>query len=113
QIQQLYLQTLTSGGYRELLAQSGQDGLGLAQKKSVQLILLDIMLGGQLNGFDVLEQLKRHPHTTQIPVIMLTNLDSEASVAKEIGAAEYLVKSKVAPPELLEVIKKNIRGDQS
>lgn len=108
ELQELYRQTLVGAGFRVEQAKTGHDGLVKA-KLGVDLILLDIMLGGASNGFDVLEQLKRHPHVQHIPVIVLTNLDSEKAVAQKIGAAEYLVKAHIQPPDLVSIIQKHLQ----
>src|SRR3990167_6266002 len=71
-------------------ATTGQEGLTLVGSEKPDVILLDIMLPGGMNGFDVLEQLESNPLTRNIPVIVLTNLDSEEKVAKSIGATDYL-----------------------
>lgn len=83
---------------------SGQKGLALAKTEKPDLILLDIMLPGGINGFDVLEKLKADPFTKQIPVIILTNLDSEEKVAKSIGARNYLIKSDTSKDEIVKLI---------
>ena len=57
-------------------ATTGQEGLTLVQSEKPDLILLDIMPPGGMNGFDVLEKLEADPSSKQIPVIVLTNLDS-------------------------------------
>ncbi len=73
------------------------------------IILLDIILPGAQNGFDLLEELKSQDATKKIPVIVLTNLDSEKEVSRKIGANEYLIKSDVTLEEIklkvLEYIK--------
>lgn len=84
-------------------AATGQEGLALVQNKKPDLILLDIMLPGGLNGFDVLEQLKKNPATAKIPVIVMTNLDSEAKVAREIGAMGYLVKANTTKNQVVKL----------
>jgi len=61
-----------------------------------------------MNGFDVLEDMKRNPNSQAIPVIMLTNLDSEEKVAKEVGADEYLVKADHSIDEIVERIQKRV-----
>ncbi len=82
---------------------TGQEGLNLVHSENPDLILLDIMLPGGMNGFDVLEQLKRNPATKQIPVIILTNLDSEEKVAKAAGTAAYLVKASTTKDEIVKL----------
>jgi CheY-like chemotaxis protein len=61
------------------------------------------MLPGGMNGFDVLEQLQKDPNVKSIPVIILTNLDSEEVTAKKIGSVEYIVKTNMT---LDDVVKK-------
>jgi PAS domain S-box-containing protein len=77
-------------GYQVLLAASGRDALWLAKEERPQLITLDMMLP-DIDGFSVLEQLKRHPSTASIPVIIVSVLsDTERGYA--LGAVDYIVK---------------------
>lgn len=85
-------------------AATGQQGLQMVQSEKPDVILLDIMLPGGMNGFDVLEQLKKNPVTQQIPVIVLTNLDSEEKVAKTIGASGYIVKANTTKDEIVKKV---------
>jgi DNA-binding response OmpR family regulator len=84
-------------------AATGQEGLALVQSEKPDLIILDIMLPGGMNGFDVLEQLKRNPTTQKVPVVVSTNLDSEEKVAKEIGACDYIVKANTTEDEVVKL----------
>ncbi|MBN1137431.1 MAG: GAF domain-containing protein [Anaerolineae bacterium] len=77
-------------GYNVLLAGSGQDALWLAREEQPQLITLDIMLP-DLDGFVVLEQLKDHPVTAPIPVIIVSML-GEVDKGYALGAVDYVVK---------------------
>ena len=90
-------------------ATTGQEGLTLVSSEKPDVILLDIMLPGGMNGFDVLEQLKRNPVTADIPVIALTNLDSEEKVAKTIGAADYLVKANTTKNQIVKLVMDRLR----
>jgi DNA-binding response OmpR family regulator len=100
-LQRMYQKRLQSEGYEVIQARDGKTGLSLAKSDQPDLILLDIMLPGGLNGFDVLEQLKRDQKTKDIAVLVLTNLDSEEKVAKEIGASGYLVKVNTKPDQVI------------
>lgn len=76
-----------------LLADSGEQGLILAQEYIPDLIVCDIMLTG-IDGFSVLKQLKCHELTSHIPVILLTarsDLDSRL-YGLNLQADEYLSK---------------------
>lgn len=100
-LQAMYQKQLQSAGHQVIRAGDGKTGLELAQSNHPDLILLDIMLPGGLNGFDVLERLKQDQKTKAIAVLMLTNLESEEKVAKDIGASGYLVKLKSKPADVL------------
>ena len=74
-------------------AENGQIALQLAKDKEPDVILLDIMMP-EMDGFQVLEQLKLHPQLKNIPVLMLTAKTGTESVVKalEMGANDYLKK---------------------
>ena len=88
---------------------TGREGIILAQTEIPDLILLDIMLPGGMNGFDVLEQLKRNIATKKIPVIVLTNLDSEEKSAKIIGALDYLIKANTSKDEIVKLVMDQLK----
>ncbi len=104
-VQKIYVEKLKLEGLDAITTGSGKEGLFYAKEKKPDLILLDIMLGGNFNGFDVLESLKKDLSLKDIPVLVLTNLDSEEKVAKEIGAVEYLVKANTGIETLVSKIK--------
>ena len=99
----IYNEMFSSDEVEVVGAKSGQEGLGMISSEKPDLIMLDIMLPGGMNGFDVLEQLESNPSTKTIPVIVLTNLDSEEKVAKTIGACDYIVKSDTTKDELVRI----------
>jgi two-component system OmpR family response regulator len=70
----------------------------LSVKPHPDAILLDILLP-DVNGFAILERLRRHPDLAGVPVVMLTSLSDPADVAKglALGATGYL--SKPARPQ--------------
>ncbi len=109
--------TSLSSAYREMFSKqnvtvivstTGQEGLRLVVSEKPDIILLDIMLPGGMNGFDVLEQLKKNPLTGKIPVIVLTNLDTEEKVARTIGASDYLVKANTTKDEIVKLVMERL-----
>ena len=92
---------LSQQGYEVLSALNGEIGLKLAQSKKPDLILLDLILP-KIHGFDVLKKIKDNPETREIPVIVLTNLESIEDIKKamELGATTYLVKANYSLEEL-------------
>jgi len=80
-------------GYRALSAESGEEGLRLAETQQPDLILLDIMMP-KMKGRDVCAHLKADPKTARIPVIFLTalGLADHIQAGMGLGAEDYLVK---------------------
>lgn len=105
----MYATKLKLEGFKVLLAASGEKGLVLAKKEAPDLILLDIVLPG-IDGFAVLQELKKAEGTKKIPVIMLTNLSESNDVEKglSLGAVDYLIKAHFMPQEVIEKIKRYV-----
>jgi len=103
-LQKLVGSFLEKEGYEVISALDGEAGLKLVRKMKPDLILLDLILPRK-DGFAVLEEVKKDETTKDIPVIILTNLESSGDVEKalSLGATTYLVKANY---ELEEVIKK-------
>ena len=102
-IQKIYSEKLKNNDFDVILASDASLGFTIAKDENPSLILLDIMLPGKMNGFELLEILKKDENLKKIPVIVLTNLDSEKEGALKIGANDYLIKATL---ELSELVKK-------
>ncbi len=74
-------------------AATGGDALRLVRDSNIDLILLDLGLP-DMNGFELLQQLKQAPETQSIPVIVLTAWNSTKDKLRgfELGATDYLTK---------------------
>ena len=92
-IRDLLTFNLQREGYAVMEAADGASGLELAQSRRPSLVLLDIMLPG-MDGLAVCRELRKHPSTESIPVIMLTARgdDVDRIVGFELGADDYVVK---------------------
>lgn len=100
-------QGLTEAGFVTDLARDGWDGLEMAKANPYDLLILDVMLPG-LNGWQVLEGLRRAGLDT--PVLFLTARDQVEDRVKglELGADDYLVKP-FAFAELLARVRTLLR----
>jgi two-component system alkaline phosphatase synthesis response regulator PhoP len=108
-LQELYKSKLADEGFEVVVTSDGRGGLDLIKSQKFDLILLDIMLPGGINGFDVLENIKKDKAFSKIPVIVLTNLEGEEKTAREIGAVDYFTKTKVSPNEIIGKIKEILK----
>ncbi len=84
---------ITKLGYRPSLAENGRQALEKLQGEPFDLVLLDVQMP-EMDGYQVLEQLKADPRLRDIPVIMISAVDELESVVKciELGAQDYLPK---------------------
>lgn len=108
-LQKTMVAFLTSEQYEIMSAYDGEEGLAVARSKQPDLILLDLVLPKK-NGFEVLSDLKMDPVTSNIPVIVFTNLEGTKDVEKaiELGATTYLVKANYSLEEVIQKIKTSL-----
>jgi len=85
---------LRERGFRITEASSGELALKLLRQRSFDLVVLDAMMPG-LDGFDTCRTLRRMPGFENMPVLMLTGLDDDASITKayNAGATDFFVKA--------------------
>ena len=97
----VYKQELEKGGHTVTIISDKDAVAGISQQKP-DLILLDILMPN-INGLDILRELKVDPVASGIPVILLTNVAEDASIARglELGAYGYLLKSETTPDQIL------------
>jgi phosphoserine phosphatase RsbU/P len=87
-------QRLKRLGYANIaFATNGREALEALRARPFDLVLLDVMMP-EMNGYEVLEQLKADERLRHLPVIMISALDQVESVIRcvELGAEDYLQK---------------------
>jgi len=97
-IARMYRFKLEHDGYRIHLAMTGEAALALAFRSHADLVLLDMGLPA-LDGLQVLAALRADARTFSLPVVILSNYDDPELIerALQLGAIDYLVKSKATP----------------
>lgn len=84
---------LTKQGFQVEIAVNGLQALEMVRSKNFDLVLLDIIMP-EMDGYQVLAEMKADPKLCRIPVIMISALDEIAGVVRciEMGAEDYLQK---------------------
>ena len=97
---------LERAGYEVVTANDGKEALQKVEDENPDLVVLDVMMP-YMDGFEVLQNLRRNPSTRDIPVIMLTAKAQDADVFKgwQSGVDCYLTKP-FNPMELLSFVKR-------
>ena len=100
---------LRAEGFDVLLAEDGHDGLEIARRDGIDLIILDVMLP-RLNGLEVLRTLRREGLET--PVLMLSARGAEIDkvMGLELGAEDYVTKP-FGVAELMARVRAVLRRD--
>lgn len=93
QVRENIIEILEAEGYEMFQAENGAIGVDVARKKQPDLIICDIMMP-QMDGFMVLEELRRNILTVNIPFIFLTAKDTRDDLRKgmQMGADDYISK---------------------
>ncbi len=110
--QKLLREVLERNGFVARAVSDGRQVLAVAERERPGLILLDLKMPG-LDGYSVLEQLKRNPNTADIPVIVMTASIAEDKVKREralaLGATKFMTKP-FSIPELVEEVRKTLEA---
>jgi len=87
-------------------ANDGESGLNMARAVSPHVMLLDVMMPGLLDGYQVCTRIKQDPAMKHIKVIMLTarGQASDLEAGQAAGADAYLVKP-FSPLELIDRVE--------
>lgn len=77
-----------------LEAASGEQAIEVAKVESPDLIIMDLMMPGGMDGFQAIEKLREDPETSRCSIMVLTAKDqrSERQRAFDVGADDYLAK---------------------
>jgi DNA-binding response OmpR family regulator len=87
----LIAQVLLEEGYDVLTSSDGSAALSVASERLPKLILLDLMMP-QMNGWQVVGELKASSRTRAIPILLLSARRDVAKTASELGVTAYLEK---------------------
>ena len=102
----LLKQRLEKEAFKVALARDGEEALRALREKTLDLVLLDIILP-KISGFELMETMKTDPQLERVPVMIISNLGQDTDIQKgqSLGAVEYFVKAKISIEELVEQVK--------
>jgi two-component system cell cycle response regulator len=85
--------SLQQEGHGFAVAENGRQAMEMLRAEPFDVVLLDIIMP-EMDGYQVLEEMKRDPRLREIPVIMISALDEMDSIVRciEMGATDYLAK---------------------
>ncbi len=97
---------LESQGYRVRVAVDGMQALEQIRAEMPDLVISDVMMP-RMTGFELLAEIKADSGTKNIPVILVTSLESREEQARglELGADAYIVKHRFDQRELMQIVR--------
>lgn len=106
-LQDLLKKKLKKEGYDVFAVDDGEEGLKVIGNYMPDLLLLDIMMP-KVDGFEVLEKIKKDKILSSIPVIIISNSGQIVEIKRAIslGIVDYIVKVEFDPAEVIEKVKK-------
>jgi len=109
----LVTQVLEQQGYEIETARDGTEGLELVEKRKFDLIISDVMMPN-LDGYAFCREIRENPQTAQIPIILLTALDTVEEKIRgfEAGADDHIPKPYDAQELLARVLVQLRRTEQ-
>ncbi|OPY89598.1 MAG: Gliding motility regulatory protein [Syntrophus sp. PtaU1.Bin208] len=98
---------LEFAGYRVLTAVDGIDALTVLRTEPFDLVISDVEMP-RMNGFDLTARIRADKKLADLPVILVTALESREDKERgiDVGANAYIVKSRFDQSNLLDVIKR-------
>ncbi len=106
---------LQTKNYKVRSAFNGKEGYGKIEKKIPDLILLDVMMATDTEGFDLAYKLKENPKYRGIPIIMITSFtqkmaeegpESFQHILGEAWPVSSFLEKPVDPEVLLSMVEK-------
>lgn len=113
-IRDLFKRQLDLSGFTTDAFGNGNDGLSALTKNAYDLVLLDIMLP-DINGLQILQNIRQNPATKSVAVVLLTNLGQDSVIKQgfELGADGYLVKAAYTPDQIVQEVKNIMKKKQT
>lgn len=112
-LQEMYSEKFGMEGFEVEKASTGKEGLSKLKKNTPDIILLDILMP-DMNGLEMLKEMKKTRDYRDIPVILLTNLgeskiDMDQELSFALGIKDYLIKTKHTPEDVVKRTKQILK----
>jgi len=109
-IAEMYEMKLLDAGFAVDIAKNGAWGLKMAKKTEYDIIVMDMMMPA-MNGYEMLDGIKKNSKNHKTLVVVLSNSaqDGDIKKAMKLGATSYLLKSTITPAKLVKELGKLVK----
>lgn len=104
----MYRDKFVHEGMEVETASEGKEGITKMREWAPDVVLLDLLMPG-VSGYDVLKLAKGDPTLSKIPILVLTNIFSDAEdMIKNWGATHFILKVNTPPDDIVHKVKQVI-----
>ena len=109
-ISQMYRFKFEADGFEVETAENGKLGLELCQSMQPDIILLDLMMP-EMNGDEMLAELRKTSWGKNIKVVILTNKGEQEipPAVKTLGVSAVILKADMTPRQVAELVQKKLK----
>lgn len=113
EIRKLVCMTMDYDGFEVHEADNGDSGLRMIKALKPGVVLLDVMMPGQLDGYQVCQRVRADAEIAATPIVLLTARGQQADIemGERVGCNAYLTKP-FSPLQLIETVER-LAGSQS
>lgn len=107
EIRKLVCMTMDYDSFEVHEADNGESGLRMIKALKPGVVLLDVMMPGQLDGYQVCQQVRADPEIAMTPIVLLTARGQQADIemGERVGCSAYLTKP-FSPLQLIETVER-------
>jgi CheY-like chemotaxis protein len=98
---EMYRQALAASGYRTIAAGDGLGALRIIEGDRPDVVVLDLILP-TVGGYDVYRELRAHPETSDIPIVIVTGSDARDLEPNEF---RFFLRKPVSPDTLTRIVE--------
>lgn len=111
----MYKMRFEQEGYEVVTAMDGEAGLALIRSANPDIVLLDLQMP-KMDGVSMLDALNKDPKLVMIPVIVLSNNNTDQMFEKISGLGTvryYIVKALTTPQKVVDIVAEALSGDST
>ena len=110
-ISQMYSIKFEAEGYQVQVAENGKLGIELLESMKPDIVLLDLMMP-EMNGDQVLAEIRKTDWGKDMKVIILTNMGEQEApeILKTLNVSAFIVKADMTPKQVAELVKSKLAG---
>src|SRR3989344_894527 len=109
---ELLAEKITNAGYEAITVYGGRDALDKISSAKPILVLLDLPLPGDIDGFELLTTIRKSSDKVTLPIIVMFNMNQPEAMEKslQLGANYYIIKALVNTEDIITKVREVLKS---